>query len=151
MIAELPRLLCKAVLALAMHEHSDPACLHVSLDGTCAPANFIALSVQASRRCPCPQTSQAEDIVKIINEAEITCLIVSMAELGNLAHLVGGCHTVKTFVAMDLPAHMDAETESLLKKASHLSVLFALWHVSNRAILAMPVGGWKNPLRPPSC
>ena len=75
---------------------------------------------------PLPTNIQAEDIVKIINEAEITCLIVSMAELGNLAHLVGGCRTVKTFVAMDLPAQMDAETESLLKKASHLSLLFAL-------------------------
>ena len=69
---------------------------------------------------PLPTNIQAEDIVKIINEAEITCLIVSMAELGNLAHLVGGCHTVKTFVAMDLPAHMDKEMESLLKKVRYL-------------------------------
>ena len=74
---------------------------------------------------PLPTNIQAEDIVKIINEAEITCLIVSMAELGNLAHLVGGCNTVKTFVAMDLPAHMDGETESLLKKVRRLS---CTWH-----------------------
>ena len=75
---------------------------------------------------PLPTNIQAEDIVKIINEAEITCLIVSMAELGNLAHLVGGCRTVKTFVAMDLPAHMDAETESLLKKVRRLPMHLAL-------------------------
>ena len=75
---------------------------------------------------PLPTNIQAEDIVKIINEAEITCLIVSMAELGNLAHLVGGCHTVKTFVAMDLPAHMDEETKSLLKKVRRLSMHLAL-------------------------
>jgi hypothetical protein len=54
--------------------------------------------------------------VKIINEAELTCLICSLAELPNLAGLVGSCETVKNFIVMDLPDHTDPETEALLKK-----------------------------------
>ena len=67
---------------------------------------------------PLPTNIQAEDIVKIINEAELTCLVCSLAELGNLAALVGGCETVKTFIVMDLPPQLDAETEALLRKVS---------------------------------
>jgi len=66
---------------------------------------------------PLPTNIQAEDIVKIVNEAEITCLICSLAELPNLASLVGGCKTVKTFVVMDLPSRIDSDTKALMKKA----------------------------------
>lgn len=72
---------------------------------------------------PLPTNIQAEDIVKIINEAELSCLICSLAELPNLAPLVGGCETVKTFVVMDLPEHADPETEALLKKVGVIQVL----------------------------
>ena len=67
---------------------------------------------------PLPTNIQAEDIVKIINEAELTCLVCSLAELGNLAALVGGCETVKTFIVMDLPPQLDSETAALLRKVS---------------------------------
>ena len=67
---------------------------------------------------PLPTNIQAEDIVKIINEAELTCLICSIGELPNLAPLVGGCETVKTFVVMDLPSTVDSETQALMKKVS---------------------------------
>jgi len=65
---------------------------------------------------PLPTNIQAEDIVKIINEAELTCLICSIAELPNLVLLVGHCETVKTFVVMDLPISIDTETHALMKK-----------------------------------
>ena len=65
---------------------------------------------------PLPTNIQAEDIVKIINEAELTCLTCSVGELPNLAPLVGGCKTVKTFVVMDLPSTIDPETQALMKK-----------------------------------
>lgn len=77
---------------------------------------------------PLPTNIQAEDIVKIINEAELTCLVCSLAELGNLAALVGGCKTVRTFIVMDLPPQLDSQTEALLRKVSirapaHMHVL----------------------------
>lgn len=65
---------------------------------------------------PLPTNIQAEDIVKIINEAQLTCLTCSLGELPNLAHLVGDCETVKTFVVMDLPSQIDPEAQVLMKK-----------------------------------
>ena len=79
-------------------------------DGRCRLAGVTSV--------PLPTNIQAEDIVKIINEAELTCLVCSLAELGNLAALVGGCETVKTFIVMDLPPQLDSETEALLSKVS---------------------------------
>lgn len=67
---------------------------------------------------PLPTNIQAEDIVKIINEAELTCLICSIGELPNLAPLVGNCETVKAFVVMDLPSTIDPDTQALMKKVS---------------------------------
>lgn len=81
----------------------------------CAPAAVTTV--------PLPTNIQAEDIVKIINEAELTCLICSLGELPNLAPLVGGCETVKNFIVMDLPEHTDPETEALLKKVGIIQVL----------------------------
>ena len=69
---------------------------------------------------PLPTNIQAEDIVKIINEAELTCLICSIGELPGLVSLVGGCETVKTFVVMDLPSTIDPEIHALIKKVSRL-------------------------------
>ena len=65
---------------------------------------------------PVPLNVQAEDIVTIINEAELACLICSLDELGNLSRLVGGCTTVKKLIVMDLPSQLDAETEDLLRE-----------------------------------
>ena len=79
-------------------------------DGRCRLAGVTSV--------PLPTNIQAEDIVKIINEAELTCLVCSLAELGNLAALVGGCETVETFIVMDLPPQLDSETEALLRKVS---------------------------------
>lgn len=65
---------------------------------------------------PVPLNIQAEDIVTIVNEAELACLICSLDELGNLSRLVGGCPTVKTLVVMDLPLQLDSDTEVLLRE-----------------------------------
>ena len=65
---------------------------------------------------PVPLNVQAEDIVTIIDEAELACLICSLDELGNLSRLVGGCTTVKKLIVMDLPSQPDAETEDLLRE-----------------------------------
>ena len=69
---------------------------------------------------PLPTNIQAEDIVKIINEAELTCLTCSLGELAGLASLVGGCETVKAFVVMDLPSTIDPDTHALMKKVCRL-------------------------------
>ena len=84
---------------------------------------------------PLPTNIQAEDIVKIINEAEITCLVCSLAELPNLASLVGGCKTVKTFVVMDLPSRIDSDTKALMKKVRAVTT-----HVC--ACCASRMSGW---------
>ena len=75
---------------------------------------------------PLPTNIQAEDIVKIINEAELTCLICSIAELPNLVSLVGQCETVKTFVAMDLPTSINSETHALMKTVRDALALITL-------------------------
>ena len=68
---------------------------------------------------PVPLNIQAEDIVTIVNEAELACLVCSLAELGNLSTLVGACKTVKTLVVMDLPSQLDCDTQALLAEVGH--------------------------------
>ena len=65
---------------------------------------------------PVPLNIQAEDIVTIVNEAELACLICSLDELGSLSRLVGGCPTVKTLVVMDLPSPLTSEAQVLMRK-----------------------------------
>lgn len=65
---------------------------------------------------PLPTNIQAEDIQKIINEAELTCLYCSAAEFNALAGVIGGCPTVKAFVAIDLPAAGGPAGQAPLKK-----------------------------------
>ena len=65
---------------------------------------------------PLPTNIQAEDIVKIINEAELRCLICSFAEVGSLGPLLCNCTTVKSLIVMDLPTHIDPTAESVLQK-----------------------------------
>ena len=85
---------------------------------------------------PLPTNIQAEDIVKIINEAELTCLVCSLGELPNLASLVGGCATVKTFVVMDLPSNVDPDTHALMKKVtSSLTMPSCRAHLQKRMSL----------------
>ena len=82
----------------------------------CATYINVASSNAGVTTVPLPTNIQAEDIVKIINEAELTCLICSLGELAGLASLVGGCETVKAFVVMDLPSTVDPDTRALMKK-----------------------------------
>ena len=69
---------------------------------------------------PVPLNIQAEDIVTIVNEAELACLVCSLDELGNLSKLVGSCKTVKTLVVMDLPRQLDSDTQAILREVGHL-------------------------------
>ena len=65
---------------------------------------------------PLPTNIQAEDIVKISNEAQLTCLTCSLGELPSLAPVMCNCKTVKTFVVMDLPSQIDSKIQALMKK-----------------------------------
>ncbi len=66
---------------------------------------------------PLPTNITAEDVVKVINEAELVGMACSVDELATLAPVLGGCPTLRTFIVMDHLGNPTPRLPALVKQA----------------------------------
>ena len=63
-----------------------------------------------------PTNITAEDVAKVINEAELVCMACSVDELATLAPVLGACRTLRTFVVMDHEGCTNPQLPALVKQ-----------------------------------
>ena len=64
-----------------------------------------------------PTNITAEDVAKVINEAELVGMACSVDELATLAPVLGACRTLRTFIVMDHEGNPNLQLPALVKKA----------------------------------
>ncbi len=64
-----------------------------------------------------PTNITAEDVAKVINEAELVGMACSVDELATLAPVLGACHTLRTFVVMEHEGCANPKLPALVKQA----------------------------------
>ena len=67
-----------------------------------------------------PTNITAEDVAKVINEAELVGMACSVDELATLAPVLGACRTLRTFIVMDHEGCINPQLPALVKQASPL-------------------------------
>ena len=65
-----------------------------------------------------PTNITAEDVAKVINEAELVGMACSVDELATLAPVLGACATLRTFIVMDHEGCTNPQLPALVKQAS---------------------------------
>ena len=65
-----------------------------------------------------PTNITAEDVAKVINEAELVGMACSVDELATLAPVLGACRTLRTFVVMDHEGCTNPQLPALVKQAN---------------------------------
>ena len=64
-----------------------------------------------------PTNITAEDVAKVINEAELVGMACSVDELATLAPVLGACRTLRLFVVMDHEGNPSPQLPALVKQA----------------------------------
>ncbi len=64
-----------------------------------------------------PTNITAEDVAKVINEAELVGMACSVDELATLAPVLGACSTLRTFVVMEHEGCANPKLPALVKQA----------------------------------
>ena len=65
-----------------------------------------------------PTNITAEDVAKVINEAELVAMACSVDELATLAPVLGACRTLRTFIVMDHEGSTNPQLPALVKQVS---------------------------------
>ena len=67
-----------------------------------------------------PTNITAEDVAKVINEAELVGMSCSVDELATLAPVLGACATLRTFIVMDHEGCTNPQLPALVKQVRGL-------------------------------
>lgn len=82
-------------------------------------ADFACLYL-AAVSVPLQVSSAPADLKQIINDAELSCIVTSMDQLGLMASLLSSCRSVRSFVVMDLNEQDRLQVEAFAEQARRL-------------------------------
>ena len=83
-----------------------------------APAHMEIWWTPGGVNVALPTNITAEDVAKVINEAELVGMACSVDELATLAPVLGACRTLRTFIVMDHEGNPSPHLPALVKQAS---------------------------------